>query len=91
MSIHEIIHYIWFYVWHNHFRDDYEEYDQPSKMDYPSEMVVESIMDDNRLSSINPYYPRENEVLVTVLFSILEKGSGTECRARAFHKAKNVL
>ena len=23
-------------------------------------MVVESIMDDNRLSSINPYYPREN-------------------------------
>lgn len=60
MSIHEIIHYIWFYVWHNHFRDDYEEYDQPSLKWILSEMVVESIMDDNRLSSINPYYPREN-------------------------------
>ncbi len=25
-----------------------------------SEMVVESIMDDTRLATINPYYPREN-------------------------------
>lgn len=60
LSIHEVIHYIWFYIWHDHFGDSYEEYDRPSLKWILSEMVVESIMDDQRLASINPYYPREN-------------------------------
>ena len=60
ISIHEIIHYIWFYVWNNHFGDNYNEYNTPSLKWILSEMVVESIMSDKRLSSINPYYPREN-------------------------------
>ena len=60
LSIHEIIHYIWFYVWNNHFGDSYSEYETPSLKWILSEMVVESIMDDKRLASINPYYPREN-------------------------------
>ena len=60
MALHEVIHYIWFYVWNNHFGDNYSEYETPSLKWILSEMVVESIMDDKRLSSINPYYPREN-------------------------------
>ena len=60
LSIHEVIHYIWFHVWNRHFNDSYSEYDTPSLKWILSEMVVESIMDDERLSSINPYYPREN-------------------------------
>lgn len=60
ISIHEIIHFIWFYVWNNHFKDSYSEYDTPSLKWILSEMVVESIMSDERLASINPYYPREN-------------------------------
>ena len=60
LSIHEIIHYIWFHVWNRHFGDDYSEYETPSLKWVLSEMVVESIMDDPRLASINPYYPREN-------------------------------
>ena len=60
MSIHEVIHYIWFYVWNNHFGDSYSEYDTPSLKWILSEMVVESIMDDERLASVNPYYPREH-------------------------------
>ena len=60
ISIHEVIHYIWFYVWNKHFGDDYNEYESPSLKWILSEMVVESIMSDARLSSINPYYPREN-------------------------------
>ena len=59
MSIHEMIHYIWFYVWNSYFRDSYDEYETPSLKWILSEMVVESIMSDERLSSINPYYPRE--------------------------------
>ena len=60
ISIHEMIHYIWFYVWNHHFGDDYSEYETPSLKWILSEMVVESIMSDERLSAINPYYPREN-------------------------------
>lgn len=58
-SIHEIIHFIWFHVWNQHFRDNYDEYERPSLKWILSEMVVESIMRDKRLSSINPYFPRE--------------------------------
>ncbi|MBR5537341.1 MAG: hypothetical protein IKU58_05525 [Clostridia bacterium] len=60
MSLHEMIHYLWFFVWNRHFGDDYGEYENPSMKWILSEMVVESIMSDERLSSINPYYPREN-------------------------------
>ena len=60
LSLHESIHYFWFYVWNKHFGDSYDEYEQPSLKWILSEMVVESIMADPRLSSINPYFPREN-------------------------------
>ena len=59
-SIHEIIHFIWFYVWNQLFGDDYDEYERPSLKWILSEMVVESVMKEERLSSINPYFPREN-------------------------------
>ena len=60
MSLHEIIHYFWFYVWNGHFGDSYEEYEMPSLKWILSEMVVEAVMSDRRLSSVNPYFPREN-------------------------------
>ena len=59
MSLHEIIHFLWFHVWNKQFGDSFEEYEAPSLKWILSEMVVESIMSDQRLSSINPYYPRE--------------------------------
>ena len=60
LSLHEMIHFLWFHVWHEHFHDSYDEYETPSLKWILSEMVVESIMRDPRLSSINPYFPREN-------------------------------
>lgn len=60
LSIHELIHFVWFHVWHRLFGDGWEEYEAPSLKWILSEMVVESIMSDPRLSSINPYFPREN-------------------------------
>lgn len=56
LSLHEIIHFVWFYVWNNHFHDNYEEYETPSLKWILSEMVVDTIMRDERLSSINPYF-----------------------------------
>lgn len=59
MTLHEIIHFVWFYVWNQLFGDSYEEYERPSMKWILSEMVVETIMSDTRLSSLNPYYERD--------------------------------
>lgn len=59
MSIHEIVHFVWFYVWNRLFGDSYDEYERPSLKWILSEMVVESVMRDARLNSVNPYFPRE--------------------------------
>ena len=64
ITLHEVIHYFWFFVWNRHFRDSYDEYETPSLQWILSEMVVESIMSDKRLSTINPYYPREEGACV---------------------------
>ena len=60
LSLHEVIHYFWFHVWNGHFGDSYDEYETPSLKWILSEMVVETIMSDERLSSLNPYFPKEN-------------------------------
>lgn len=60
LCIHEIVHFVWFYVWNRLFGDSYDEYERPSLKWILSEMVVESITKDPRLSSINPYFPREH-------------------------------
>ncbi len=54
-SLHEIIHFVWFYVWQNYFHDDFSEYETPGLKWILSEMVVETIMRDERLFSVNPY------------------------------------
>lgn len=58
-AIHEIIHFVWFDVWNREFADGYDEYERPSLKWILSEMVVEPIMSDPRLASLNPYFPRE--------------------------------
>lgn len=57
MALHEIIHFIWFFVWNTHFQDDKNEYESPHLKWIFSEMVVDPIMrHDKRLHSINPYF-----------------------------------
>jgi len=73
-SIHEIIHFVWFYVWNQVFGDSYEEYERPSLKWILSEMVVEPIMADPRLSSINPYFPREEGGCIYPYFFDMEAG-----------------
>lgn len=59
-ALHELVHFVWFAVWNDLYKDSYEEYENPSLKWILSELVVEAIMGDERLKIINPYYPREN-------------------------------
>lgn len=61
MAIHEIIHFVWFYVWNTHFKDNAKEYEIPHLKWILSEMTVEPIMRDERLATINPYFHYDYE------------------------------
>ncbi|MCL2592675.1 MAG: hypothetical protein FWD82_04845 [Defluviitaleaceae bacterium] len=57
IALHEIIHFVWFDVWQNYFKDNKEDYEIPHIKWIFSEMAVYPIMrKDARLSEINPYY-----------------------------------
>ena len=58
-ALHELTHFLWFDRWKGLFDDDYEEYERPSLKWILSEMVVESILRDERLQTLDPYFPRE--------------------------------
>lgn len=72
LALHELVHFVWFYVWNRLLGDSYDEYERPSLKSILSEMVVESVMKDERLSSINPYFPREHGGCVYSYFFDME-------------------
>ncbi len=43
-SIHEIIHFVWFYIWNQTFKDDYKDYENPNLKWVLSEMVVDTFV-----------------------------------------------
>lgn len=71
-ALHEMVHFVWFTVWHDLFNDSYEEYENPSLKWILSELVVEAIMSDERLSALNPYYPREQGGCIYPYFFTME-------------------
>ena len=75
-TIHELIHFVWFHVWNELFQDAWEEYESPSLKWILSEMAVEPVMSDERLSSINPYYPREQGGCIYPYFFTMETTEG---------------
>lgn len=55
LSLHETTHFLWFKKWNEIFKDSWEEYEAPHLQWVFSEMVVESILSDERLKVLNPY------------------------------------
>lgn len=91
MAIHEIIHFVWFHVWNELFGDSYDEYESPSMKWIFSEMVVESIMSDERLCSLNPYFPRENGGCIYPYFFDMEaNGENVLATLNDMYKNKKI-
>lgn len=53
-SLHEIIHFVWFYIWQNHFKDNIKEYEAPDLKWILSEMVIDTLV---KKSDIGKLYP----------------------------------
>ena len=91
LSLHEVIHYFWFHVWNGHFHDSYDEYETPSLKWILSEMVVETIMSDARLSTLNPYFPRENGGCIYPYFqSMIVDGSPVLNKIDTFYHRNSI-
>ena len=54
MALHEITHFVWFYVWQQHFKDDEEEYNFPHWKWLLSELVVETIIRNSDIAKLSP-------------------------------------
>ena len=59
-ALHEIVHYLWFYLWNRKYKDSYEQYEAPSLIWILSEAVVEQILIDEVFNRINPYHQSGN-------------------------------
>jgi hypothetical protein len=56
MALHEIVHFVWFKVWNQYFKDDWCDYETPHLKWIFSEMIPDIIMRDERLRARNPYF-----------------------------------
>ncbi len=53
--LHEIMHFLWFYKWQEHFHDDPKEYDTPHLKWIFSEMVQETMMADTPIKDLSKW------------------------------------
>lgn len=96
-ALHEITHFIWFFVWQNNFKDDVSEYETPHLKWILSEMVIEPIMRKSGLSRLNPYFASKScvypyfytmiidgQVILDTLFIMLEENSMTDFMEKAY-------
>ena len=56
MALHEMIQFVWFFVWEKLFTDDPAGSERPHLPWIFSEMAVEPVMRDSRLKELNPYF-----------------------------------
>lgn len=57
--IHELIHFVWFFIWQKHFNDSSNEYESPHLKWILSEMVVDTLVKNTELNQF--YKARGNE------------------------------
>ncbi len=53
-SLHEMVHFVWFRLWHEHFKDSWNEYENPHLKWLLSEMIVDPII---RNSQLRKFFP----------------------------------
>ncbi len=53
-SLHEMIHFVWFYIWKQHFKDDWSEYEAPNLKWILSEMVIDTFVKNTDIGNMYP-------------------------------------
>lgn len=58
-SLHEMIHFVWFYIWKKHFKDKWNEYEAPNIKWILSELVIDTIVKNTDINLIFPQPHKE--------------------------------
>lgn len=58
-ALHEMIHFVWFYVWQQHFADKAEEYEKPHLKWILSELVIDTLVKDTAIRNLYPEAHRQ--------------------------------
>lgn len=87
-AVHEIIHFIWFNVWQNHFRDNPSEYEIPNIKWIFSEAAIDAITcNDKRLSEKYPYI----EYAYTYFYDMIIGGVPILDMLNDIYKQSNII
>lgn len=70
-ALHEITHFVWFYIWPEHFKDNPNEYDTPHLKWVLSEIVVETII---RNSEIGELVKQPNYIAYSYFYDMTING-----------------
>lgn len=85
--LHEIMHFLWFYKWQEHFHDDPKEYDNPHLKWIFSEMVQDTMCQDTPLKSF--FKGRKNAY--DYFYTMEIRGIPILKKLSDIHKAKGLL
>jgi len=89
-ALHEIVHFVWFFVWQKHFKDDITEYETPHIKWIFSEMVVDSVIRGNTyLSDINPYF--QNGCAYSFFYRMIIEGKPILETLYSMYKSLNII
>ncbi len=96
--LHEMVHFVWFRIWNEHFMDSWEEYEMPHLKWVLSEMIVDPIIRNSSLSkyfsniendqtiAYNYFYDMEigGAPILKTLADFYKNNSITECMEKAY-------
>ncbi len=53
-ALHEMIHFVWFHMWHSYFKDNWSEYESPNLKWILSEMVIDTFVKNTDIGNMYP-------------------------------------
>lgn len=68
--VHEMTHFVWFHIWHEHFNDNPAEYDSPHIKWLLSEMVVDVIVRNSALAMFFGDLDKKRDIVYTYFYDM---------------------
>ena len=90
ISLHEIVHFLWFRAWQEKFHDDRSEYENPHLKWVFSELVVDLFLNDPRLRPLNPYLTKGNGTIYDYFHTMTVGGKPVLPRMEAVYRANGL-
>lgn len=89
-ALHEIIHFAWFHLWQNHFKDDSREYDSPHLKWILSEMVVDTFVCNTQIGSLFSPTGRENAAYQCFYTMKIDDAPILETLSQIYQKSSDI-